>query len=344
MRPAAASRCVLLRAYPQGLPRAEDFELVVQPASALREGQVRVETQYLSLDPVTRLRMNPASREPPPVALGSVVLGRGVGVVRESRHADWREGDVVAGELGWQEQGAVDPAGLRRVDPAAGPVQTALGILGPPGITAWCLVGVAAPVSAGQTVVVAAAAGSVGSTALQLARRRGARTVGLVASPAQARFVRESLHADAAVDCNAATFPADLDAALPAGADVFLDSIGGMVHEAVVERIAVHGRIVAFGYISAYNSEQAAPREYGRMFRLIHRRATLSGFLIADHAPRFPDALRELAAGLRDGTLHNHEHCVEGLERAPAAFAALFTGDPIGKQLVRVSPRGPGGS
>lgn len=330
-------RCILLRAYPQGLPRDVDFELVDRALTPPADGQVLVETRFLSLDPAPRLRMSPASRYVPSLPLGATVAGRGVGIVRASRHAEWREGEVVAGDLGWQDYAVLDPSGLRRVDPAQGPMQVALGLLGPSGIAAWCLVEAAAAIRAGETVVVAAAAGAVGSTAVQLARLRGARVVALVASAAQARFAHEQLAATAAIDCTAPGFDEALTAALPTGADVFLDSVGGAVHEAVVERLAVHARIVAFGYISAYNAVSGAKAEYGRIFHLIHRRATLAGFLVADHAARFPEAQRELAARLRDGSLRNHETIIDGLERAPGAFAALFTGDPIGKMLVRVS-------
>lgn len=331
----SAQRCILLRAYPQGVPRARDFELVERPITPPGEGQVLVEVRYLSLDPAPRLRMNPLSRDVPPLPLGSVVVGRGVGIVRASQHADWHVGDTVSGELGWQEYATVDGAGLRRVDPSQAPLQASLGLLGPSGIAAWCLVHVAAAVQPGETVVVAAAAGAVGSTATQLARLCGARVVALVASAAQARFAHETLGADTAIDCTAASFPTALEAALPTGANVFLDSVGGTVHEAVLERIAVHGRIVAFGYISAYNSKGEGPQEYGRIYRLIHRRATLSGFLVGDHAARFPEVQRELATLLRSGSLRNHETLIDGLEHTPTAFAGLFSGDPIGKQLVR---------
>lgn len=331
-----AKRCILLRAYPHGVPRASDFELVERPLLAPADGQVLVQTQFLSLDPASRLRMSASGRDVPPLALGSVVAGRGVGVVRVSRHPHWREGDLVAGDLGWQEYALFDPAVLHRVDASLGPVSTALGILGPSGIAAWCLVRIAAPLRPDQTVVVAAAAGAVGSTVVQLARHAGARVVALVAGASQARFVRETVGVGQVIDCSAADFGGALDAALPSGADVFLDSVGGAVHEAVVERIAVHGRIVAFGYISAYNTAGGPPREYGRMFRLIHRRAVLGGFLVGDHAARFAEAIAELAALLRAGTLRNHEQVIDGLEHTPAAFAGLFTGDPFGKQLVRV--------
>jgi len=334
--PGGSQRCILLRAYPQGMPRASDFELVERALSSPGVGEVLVETSFLSMDPAPRMRMNPTAREPPPLSLGDVVLGRGVGTVRESRHADYQAGDIVAGELGWQEYAVLPGAQLRKVDPTRGPIQAALGVLGPSGTTAWCLVNAAAKVRPGETVVVAAAAGSVGSIAIQLARNIGTRTIGIVGSDKQAAFVRDRLGADAVVNYQSQTLAADLAAAAPNGVNVFLDSVGGALHNAVMEQIAVHARIIAFGYISAYNTQGAPPAEYGRIFRVIHRRAELRGFLIADFVAHFGDAQRELVELLVAGGIINEEHTVDGLEQAPSAFAALFTGDPIGKQLVRI--------
>lgn len=334
---AAGARRILLKSYPRGVPRPEDFEVVEAAApSAPGPGEVLVETHWLSMDPLPRVRMDPAAKFPPPLSLGSVVVGRGVGIVRASSHDGFAPGDWVAGELGWQEQALVAGTVLRKIDPALAPVQTALGVLGPSGITAWCLVRVAAAVRAGDHVVVAAAAGSVGSVAVQLARLAGARVVGIVGGERQARFVRDELGADAVVDYRSESLDADLAQALPSGANVFLDSVGGRLHEAVMQRIADHARIVAFGFISAYNSGAGAQPEYGRIYELIRRRATLQGFLVGDHAARFGEAVAELAGHLRAGRLRNAESVTEGFERTPAAFARLFDADPVGKQLVRV--------
>ncbi len=328
----------MLRRYPVGIPLSGDFDLVEADVAELNEGEVLVETHYLSMDPAPRLRMDGAAVFPPPLPLGQVVMGRGVGIVRGSRFAGLSTGDAVAGELGWQEYARVSGAQLRKVDPQAGPLQAALGVLGPSGITAHCLTNYAAKVQSGDTVVVSAAAGSVGSVAVQLARSLGARVVGVIGGAHQARFVREDLGADAVVDYRSSCLDADLADACPGGANVFLDSVGGALHNVVMACIADHARIVVFGYISAYNSAAASQREYGSIYQIIRRRATLCGFLISDYAPRFSEALTHLGAALAAGTLKSFEHCVQGLDNAPAAFAALFDGDPVGKQLVQVRP------
>lgn len=327
---------IVLSSYPQSQPRAEDFTIDVADARDPGEGEVLIETQWLSMDPAPRLRMNAGSGFPPPIRLGDTVPGRGVGIVRATRDPTLREGEIVAGELGWQTLSTVAASQLRRVDPTLAPVQTALGVLGPSGITAWLLVREAARVRAGDTVVVAAAAGSVGSIAVQLAKLAGARVVGIVGSQRQADFVRGQLGAAATVDYHSVDLDAELAATLPAGADVFLDSVGGRLHESVLMHIADHARIVAFGYISAYHLGSAEQPEYGRIYQLIRRRAHLSGFLVGDHAALFAEAVRDLATLLADARLCNVETVSEGLASVPTAFAALFSGDPVGKQLVRI--------
>ena len=333
---AGINRRIVLRRYPSGAPAESDFELIEAPVAELPPGLVRVETTFLSMDPAPRLRMDGGAKFPPPLALGETVVGRGVGTVTESRDPAFAAGDVVAGELGWQEQAVVPAGQLRAVDTALGPAQAALGLLGPSGIAAWFLVRDAARVQAGDTVLVAAAAGAVGSAIVQLARLAGARVVGVVGSPAQARFVLEDLGAAAVVDHTSADLDSELRAALPTGATVFLDSVGGELHNAAMGHIANRARIVAFGYISTYNAAAGTQAEYGRIYQLIHKRAELRGFLVGDYAARFPEALASLAAAFRAGELRAFEHVTEGLASVPSAFAALFTGDPVGKQLVRV--------
>ncbi len=329
------NRRIILSRYPRGVPQPEDFELVETDVTELNEDEVLVETHCLSMDPAPRLRMDGAAKFPPPLPLGEVVMGRGAGIVRASRFSGLTVGDRVAGELGWQEHARVPGAQLRKVNPNA-PLQSALGVLGPSGITAYFLIHDAAKVRAGDTVVICGAAGSVGSVAAQLAREVGARVVGIVGGADQARFVREELGAAVAVNYRSAGLDADLASACPGGATVFLDSVGGSLHNSVLASIADHARIIAFGYISAYHNVATVQAEYGSVYQIIRRRATLSGFLIGDYANRFGEALEYLSAALSAGTLKSFEHCVEGLERAPAAFAALFSGEPIGKQLVRV--------
>jgi NADPH-dependent curcumin reductase CurA len=329
---ARANRGFVLRRYPAAIPQADDFELRALPWREPGEQEVLVEVAYLSMDPAARMRMSPAARSP--IRVGEVVGGRGVGTVLQSRHAELQAGDAVAGELGWQEYATLPGAALRKIDPAHKPLQAALGILGPPGITAWCLVERAARVRSGETVAITAAVGSVGSVAAQWAALAGARVIALVAGERQAQFAREQLQPAAVIDCRSAHFEEQLATAAGAGLEVVLDSVGGSVHNALMGRIAEHARIVVFGFISSYN--ESAPAEYGRMYQVIHRRAHLQGFLVGDYAPHFGAALDGLAAALRAGKLRNFEHISEGLERAPASFAALFSAEPLGKQLVHV--------
>ncbi len=330
------NRRIILRRYPGGIPLPEDFELIEAEVAELNEGDVLVETHYLSMDPAPRLRMDGAAKFPPPLPLGEVVMGRGAGIVVASRFGDLTVGDMVVGELGWQDYARVAGAQLRKVSLNGAPLQSALGVLGPSGITAYFLTHDAAKILGGDTVVIGAAAGSVGSVAVQLALAAGARVVGIIGGADQERFVLHDLGAHAAVDYRSATLDADLAGACPGGASVFLDSVGGNLHNAVLARIADHARIIAFGYISAYNNAAAVQPEYGSVYQIIRRRATLRGFLIGDYAHRFGEALQHLSAALSAGTLKSFEHLVLGLERAPAAFTALFSGEPVGKQLVRV--------
>lgn len=340
MNKAKKSARVVLRTYPVGMPRVEDFALEMQDVLAPSAGHVLVETHFLSMDPAPRMRMTAAPGGPPPLPLGETVIGRGVGVVIESADDRFKPGDVVAGELGWQEYSLTPAAQLRAVNPSLGPMQWSLGILGPSGITGWCLVHRAAAVRSEDTVLVSAAAGSVGSVALQLAKSLGARTIALVGGERQRQFAQIELQADAVVDHQSPGFDTELAAVAGKGIDVFLDSIGGELHNKVMEHIAPLGRIVAFGFISAYNAQGRAA-EYGRMYELIRKRAQLRGFLVADYASEFPGILGELSALLASGALRNFENCDSGIDAVPRSFVRLFTSDPVGKQLVRLRGSGP---
>ena len=331
---------VVLRSYPVGTPRVEDFALEMQDVPAPSAGQVLVETHFLSMDPAPRLRMNAAPGGPPPLPLGETVMGRGAGVVIISADERFKAGDIVAGELGWQEHSLAPAAQLRAVNPSLGPMQWSLGILGPSGITGWCLVHRAAAVRSAEAVLVSAADGSVGSVALQLAKGLGARTIALVGGERQRQFAQIELQADAVVDYQSPGFDTELAAAAGNGIDVFLDSIGGELHNKVMAHIAPRARIIAFGFISAYNAQGKAA-EYGRIYELIRKRAQLRGFLVGDYASEFPSIMGELSALLARGALRNFEHCDSGIDAVPRSFVRLFTGDPLGKQLVRLRGNDP---
>lgn len=335
---AALNRQILLASYPQGAPRADNFELVKRQTVQPGAEQVLVRTLYLSMDPFPRLRMDPQSRMGPPLPLGSVVIGRGVGKVVASNAESIPMGAYVAGDLGWQDYAVCDAAGVRAIDPKLAPVRTSLGVLGPSGVAAYIALFDEGRPQAGETVLVTAAAGAVGSIAGQLARLHGCRVAGVCIGSEQAQYLREELQFDAAIDARAdRDLAAAIRKACPQGVDVLLDSVGGETHNAAIMNMNVRGRAVIFGYISAYNAPAGAEPEYGRIYEVLRRRLRVTGFLVGDHAARFPAAVADIAQHYRAGRLRFREHITRGLENAPGAFAALFTEAAPGKQLVEVS-------
>lgn len=322
------NRQIQLVRYPSGLPQPSDFAEVSATMPVPGPGEMLVRVECLGLDPFPRLRMRADSRVGPPLPLDTVVDGRGVGIVIASNHPDFAAGDAVAADTGWQQFAAIPGAAAQRLDLAFGPIERHLSTLGPSGLTAFFTCEAIGP-RAGLTLAIAPAAGSVGVIAGQLARAAGARIIGLVASAAQADFLTGQLGFDAAV-----TDPARIEEPVHG----FIDGVGGALHEAVVAKLALHARIVLLGFIAGYND--AAPPVYGTALPLLFKRATVSGFLLADHAPDFARARTALAAMLDDGRLRPVETLHAGLAATPAAFAGLF-GDPApGKQIVRLDHSG----
>jgi NADPH-dependent curcumin reductase CurA len=334
-----ANRQIHLVAYPAGVPDGTHFRMVRAPRSEPREGQFVARTIYLSMDPVRSARMRPGNPFGPPVPLGQPVPGRGLAVVSASRHPGFAEGDLVSGELSWQDYPTCDGSGVSKVPPGRVPLTAHLTVFGPSGLTAYFAVRAAGRPKPGETVLVSAAAGSVGSIAGQVAKIDGARVIGLTSSPSKARFLTENLGFDDAVDYRSASNLVEaLGAACPNGADVVLDSVGGRVHDAALATINDHARVVLIGLVSTYN-DQAAGAEVGprNLWRILMKRAVLSGFLIADHREQYPSAVADFGLWLAEGRLTFKVTITDGLERAPEAFAGLFRGENIGKQLVRVS-------
>jgi len=326
------NRQVHLIAYPDGLPGPGDFALMDAPQVEPQAGEVQVLVLALGMDPFPRLRMRADSRVGPPLPLGRVVDGRGVGRVRASHDPAFAPGDLVAGELGWQEVAVLPGAALTKLNAALGPPHRHLSALGPSGLTAWFSTELLA-IAPGDTVVIAPAAGSVGSIAGQLAAERGARVVGIASGLEQAAFLTNMGFA-ATVDARAPDLAQALAAACPDGANAFLDGVGGPLHDAVIARLALHARVVLLGFIAAY--ADGAPPAYGAAAPILFKRAMVRGFLLADYAARFDTARAELAARMADGRLRAVETIWDGLDQAPAAFAALFGDAAPGKQIVRV--------
>ncbi|KVC53658.1 NADP-dependent oxidoreductase [Burkholderia pseudomultivorans] len=331
------NRQLLLKTRPEGRVGREHFSLVETPVPALADGEVLVRVLYLSMDPTNRVWMSDVPQYLPPVAIGEVMRALGIGRVVASRHAGFAEGDLVQGLVGWQDYAAV-PAGhaaqLVKLPAESGlPLPTLLGACGMSGQTAYYGLTEIAPVQPGETLVVSAAAGSVGSIAGQIGKIHGARVVGIAGGPDKCRYLTDTLGFDAAVDYKADDFRQQLKAATPDGVHVNFENVGGEVMRAVLSRMVIGGRVALCGVISNYNSGRAAD-DVGV---LISKRLTMRGFLILDYR-NGREAVRTLAGWLRDGRLKSEETVADGLENAPDVLNRLFDGDHRGKLVLRVDP------
>ena len=310
------------------------FEWVESPLVPLEAGQVRVRNHWLSLDPYMRGRMDEARSYAPPQALGEVMQGGTAGEVVESQHADFKAGDEVVGRLGWQAYANAPARELRRIDTRRVPMQAWLGAVGMPGVTAWYGVNDILSPQAGQTLVVSAASGAVGSVVGQLARAKGARVVGIAGGAEKCRIVVGEFGFDACVDYKAGNLAGDLDRALDgARIDRLFENVGGVCLDACLARMNTFGRIAVCGLISGYNGE---PIALGNVRSILVNRLHVQGFIISDHMDRWGPALAELSELAATGRLRWRETVAEGLERAPEAFIGLLKGRNLGKQLVRI--------
>lgn len=310
------------------------FEWVECPLEPLEDGQVRVRNHWLSLDPYMRGRMDDARSYAPPQALGAVMQGGTAGEVVESRHADFKAGDEVVGRLGWQSFANVPARELRRIDTRRVPMQAWLGAVGMPGVTAWVGINDILSPQPGQTLVVSAASGAVGSVVGQLARARGARVIGIAGGQEKCRIVVNEFGFDACVDYKAGNLAADLDRALNgARIDRLFENVGGACLDACLAQMNAFGRVAVCGLISGYNGE---PIALANVRSILVNRLHVQGFIVSDHMERWAPALAELAELAASGKLRWRETIAEGLERAPEAFIGLLKGRNLGKQLVRI--------
>lgn len=333
---ADTNRQILLAARPAGYPKESDFQLVTTPIPAPGPGEILVRALYVSVDPYMRGRMNDVKSYAPPVQLGEVMTGGVVGEVLHSNHPRFVKGEIVQGMFGWQEYAVSDGAGVRRVDPSIAPVSTALGLLGMPGLTAYFgLLDICDP-QPGETVVVSAAAGAVGSVVGQIAKIKGCRVVGTAGSDEKVEHITKDLGFNAGFNYRKTRhYRTALEALCPNGIDVYFDNVGGAVTDAVFTLLNVHARIAVCGQISQYNLQkpEMGPR---LLWTLIVNRAKVQGFLVSDYSDRFGDALKEMAQWLKMGKLKYREDIVEGIENTPLAFLRMLKGENIGKQLVKV--------
>ena len=329
------NRKILLASRPTGMPSLANFRYVDADVPQPNAGEVLIRTLYLSVDPYMRGRMNDRKSYIPPFALNEVITGGVVGEVVESRSAAFESGDIVTGMLGWQLYSVVKGEEIRKVDPRLGPVTSALGVLGIPGLTAYFgLLDIGQPKS-GETVVVSGAAGAVGTVVCQIAKIKGCRTVGISGTDEKNRYLIDELGVDATINYKDSGLSAALQQACPSGVDVYFDNVGGAISDALMPLINKGARVVICGQISMYNLERPDVGPRPQPF-LLAKSALMKGFIITDYMPRFAEGVTELGQWLAQGKLKFAENIVEGFENTPQAFLGLFAGENLGKQLVKV--------
>lgn len=332
----ALNRRVLFARVPQGLPVPGDFAQDAVEVPSPAAGQFLSRTLWLSLDPFLRNVMKGHSLYGVALRPGDPMHGETVARVVESRHPGFANGDYVVVKNGWQEYALSDGQGARRIDPEAAPVTTALGVLGMPGLTGYAgLVYVGEP-RPGQTVLVSAATGPVGSTVGQLARLMGARAVGIAGSDAKCRYAVEELGYEACLNHREGGLPAAIRGACPEGVDVYFDNVGGEVLAAALANLALNARIVLCGMPAAYSLD--TPPAHGPWLGpVVAARATIRGLVVYDHFHRMAEMQRVVGRWIRDGRFKYREDVTDGLEHAPEAFCRLMRGENFGKSLVRVA-------
>ncbi|MGY2049893.1 NADP-dependent oxidoreductase [Methylobacterium sp. JK268] len=333
------NRRIVLASRPHGEPTPAHFRLERAPVPAPRDGEVLLRNRYLSLDPYMRGRMSAAKSYAQPVEINDVMVGGTVAEVAVSNHPGVAVGDTVLAYGGWQDYAVSDGRGLRKLDPQAVPVTTALGVLGMPGMTAYTgLLTIGAP-KPGETVVVAAASGPVGSLVGQIAKLKGARAVGIAGGADKCRFLTEELGFDAAVDHRRDDLPTALAEACPGGIDVYFENVGGAVFDAVLPLLNDFARIPVCGLVANYNMTElpAGPDRVPVLMRaVLSKRLTFRGFIVWDFADQEPAFLRDVSGWLREGRIRYREDVVEGLEHAPEAFIGLLKGRNFGKLVVKL--------
>jgi NADPH-dependent curcumin reductase CurA len=325
---------VVLDSRPAGWVEESNFRIVTAPVPVPGEGEVQVRIDWLSLDPYMRGRMNEGKSYAARVELGGVMVGAAVGTVTASRTPRFAAGDKVLGMLGWQRWAVCDGKGLMKLPDPRLPESVWLGAAGAPGITAWIGLKQIGEPKAGETVVVSAASGAVGSVVGQLAKIAGCHAVGIAGGAAKCDYVVKELGFDACIDYKAGPIDADLKAATPAGVDVYFDNVGGEILDAVLRRVNTGARIPLCGLIAGYNGADIPIRN---VFALLVNRVRLQGFIVSDRMDLWPGAMNELAGHVAAGRIKYRESIAEGLESAPRAFIGMLKGENFGKQLVKVS-------
>jgi NADPH-dependent curcumin reductase CurA len=331
------NRQILLAKRPMGgMPDETNFKIVETPLTPLKNGEVLIETQYLSVDPYIRGRMDEGKSYIPSFQLDHVIKGRAIGKVIDSKSPTFKTGELVSGIMGWEDFHLANEKEVFGIIPETDPVTIALGLLGMTGLTAYIgMIDICNPIK-GETVVVSGAAGAVGNVVGQIAKIKDCRAVGIAGSDEKVRYLIEDLNFDAAINYKTTK---DLNAALsetcPSGVDIYFDNVGGEISDAVLSKINDNARIAVCGQIAFYNVPDAplGPR-IQRL--LLNHTAMMKGFLVSRHENRFNEGLSQLKEWYKSGKLKNVETIIEGFENTPKAFLGLFKGENLGKQIVKV--------
>ena len=339
--PNIINRRIVLASRPVGVPTPDNFRLEQSVLAAPAAGQLLLRTLYLSLDPYMRGRMSDAPSYAAPVALGEVMVGGTVSRVETSQHPDFKPGDLVLGYTGWQSHALSDGQGLTKLDPSMAQPSLALGVLGRPGFTATMgLLDIGQP-KAGETVVVGAASGAVGSVVGQIAKLKGCRVVGIAGGADKCRSAVQELGFDACIDHHSPDLAAQLAAACPKGIDVYFENVGGKVFDAVLPLLNTGARVPVCGLIAHYNATalpEGPDRSPVLMGTLLTKRIRMQGFIIFDdYGHRYPEFAQDMVQWLASGQIKFREDMVDGLENAPQAFIGLLEGKNFGKLIVRVA-------
>lgn len=330
---------VIFKSHPHGFPSADNFEFRREETPALREGQFLLENQYLSLDPYMRMLMGGGwTYSGPGMTPGDLMVGRILGKVIETKNPDYAVGDHVVGRLGWQTHAISDGSDLDfKLRPGKGvPLSAWLGACGSTGVTGWAGVKLVGQAQAGETVLVSAAAGSVGSAAGQVAKAIGCRAVGIAGGEDKCKLVREEFGFDACCDYKAGDLAGQIARACPDGADVYFDNVGGAVLDAALANLNARARVPVCGVLSTYNE---AGERYGvkNLHLVFDKSLTIQGFLLSDYRDSWDEARGELEEMIAGGVLKYRETIAEGIERAPEAFIGMLHGANLGKQLVKLA-------
>ncbi len=328
------NRQIVLASRPQGWVDESNFRLVEKDVPAIRDGQVLTAVRWLSLDPYMRGRMDESKSYAAPQPLGEVMVGGTVEEVLESKHPLFRAGDTVVGTAGWQEYAVGDGTSLRKVDPKLVPPSTYLGCVGMPGVTAWYGLNEIGQPRPGETVVISAAAGAVGSVVGQLAKIARCHAIGIAGGKAKCDHVVHELGFDACIDYKSESFREDFKKATAQGVDVVFENVGGHILDASLKRMNAFGRIAVCGLIAGYNGQDIAIRN---VRTILTSRLRVEGFIVSEHMHLWPRALGELASHVACGRIRYRETVATGLENAPRAFIGMLRGENLGKQLVKVS-------